>query len=133
MWQRIQTLYLALATGLVAAMFFCKKADDISFISYYPYLILMVIVTLLNLLAISSYSHRIFQMRTAILSAIIAVALQAWLAVDFLATHAERIFHVAAIFPIVAVILNVLAARAIFSDELMVRSAGRLRGPKRKK
>ena len=133
MWQRIQTLYLALATGLLAAMFFCNKADDVSFISYYPYLVLIASVLLLNLLALTSYKHRIFQMRTARLSAIIAVALQAWIAVDFLATHSERIFHVAAIFPIVAVILNVLAARAIFSDELMVRSAGRLRGPKKKR
>ncbi|MCQ2187225.1 MAG: DUF4293 domain-containing protein [Bacteroidales bacterium] len=133
MWQRIQTIYLALATGLLAAMFFCNKADDVSFISYYPYLILMIIVVLLNLLALTSYKHRIFQMRTAILSAIITVALQAWIAVDFLATHSERIFHVAAIFPIVAVILDILAARAIFSDELMVRSAGRLRGPKKKR
>lgn len=133
MWQRIQTIYLALATGLLAAMFFCNKADDVSFISYYPYLILMIIVVLLNLLALTSYKHRIFQMRTAILSAIITVALQAWIAVDFIATHSERIFHVAAIFPIVAVILDILAARAIFSDELMVRSAGRLRGPKKKR
>lgn len=133
MWQRIQTIYLALATGLLAAMFFCNKADDVSFISYYPYLILMIIVVLLNLLALTSYKHRIFQMRTAILSAIITVALQAWIAVDFTATHSERIFHVAAIFPIVAVILDILAARAIFSDELMVRSAGRLRGPKKKR
>lgn len=122
-----------MATGLLAAMFFCNKADDVSFISYYPYLVLIASVLLLNLLALTSYKHRIFQMRTAILSAIIAVALQAWIAVDFLATHSERIFHVAAIFPIVAVILNVLAARAIFSDELMVRSAGRLRGPKKKR
>ena len=133
MCQRIQTIYLALATGLLAAMFFCNKADDVSFISYYPYLILMIIVVLLNLLALTSYKHRIFQMRTAILSAIITVALQAWIAVDFIATHSERIFHVAAIFPIVAVILDILAARAIFSDELMVRSAGRLRGPKKKR
>ena len=133
MWQRIQTIYLALATGLLAAMFFCNKADDVSFISYYPYLILLIVVVLLNLLALTGYKHRIFQMRTAILSAIITVALQAWIAVDFMATHSERIFPVAAIFPIVAVILDVLAARAIFSDELMVRSAGRLRGPKKKR
>ena len=26
MWQRIQTLYLAIATGLVVALFFCVKS-----------------------------------------------------------------------------------------------------------
>ena len=37
------------------------------------------------------------------------------------------------IFPIVAVILDFLAARSILADELLVRSADRLRSAKRKK
>lgn len=133
MWQRIQTLYLAVSTGLLAAMFFCNKADDISFISYLPYLILLIVTVLLNILALTCYKFRIFQMRTAVLSALIALALQAWLVVDFIATHNERLFHIPAIFPIVAVILNFLAARSILADEMIVRSASRLRAAKRKK
>lgn len=121
-----------MATGLLAAMFFCNKADDISFISYLPYLILLVVATLLNLLALSSYKFRIFQMRTAVLSALIVLALQAWLVVDFIATHNERLFHVPAVFPIVVVILNFLAARSILGDELLVQSASRLRSAKKK-
>lgn len=127
MWQRIQTLYLAIATGLLGAMFFTCKADDISFISYFPYLILLIVVTLLNLLALTTYKHRIFQARTAILSALIALGLQGWIAVDFIATHSERLFHLPCVFPIVAAILNIIAARKIFSDEQLVRSSSRLR------
>lgn len=127
MWQRIQTLYLATATGLLISMFFTNKADDISFISYFPHLILLIITTLLNLLALTTYKHRVFQARTAVLSALITLGLQGWLVVDFIATHSERIFHLPCVFPIVVVILNVLAARRIFSDELLVRSASRLR------
>ena len=127
MWQRIQTLYLAIATGLLIAMFFTNKADDISFISYFPYLILLIVTTLLNVLALTTYKHRIFQARTAVLSALITLGLQGWLVVDFIATHSERLFHLPCVFPIVVVILDVLAARRIFSDELLVRSASRLR------
>lgn len=133
MWQRIQTLYLFLSTALLGSMFFCNKAGDIPFTRYTPYLILMIIILLLSLLALTTYKHRIFQMRTAILVALITLAFQAWLVVDYFATAGDPVFHVPAIFPLVCVILDCLAAKGIFADELMVRSASRLRAAKRKK
>ena len=133
MWQRIQTLYLAISTALIAAMFFCNKAGDISYVSYWPYLVLLVLITLLSVLALTTYKIRVFQVRTTVLAAIITLALQAWLVVDFVITGNDPLFHVTAIFPLVAVILDVLAARGIWADELMVRSSSRLRSSKRKK
>ena len=133
MWQRVQTLYLALSTGLAAAMFFCDKAQGISFISYWPYLVLMVIIILLDILALTTWKFRVFQVRTAVLAALLTLALQAWLVVDFVVTKNDPLFHVTALFPIVAVILDIMAARGIWADELMVRSASRLRSSKRKK
>ena len=132
MWQRVQTLYLALSTALIAAMFFCNKAGDISFISYWPYLILLILITLLNILALGTWKFRVFQVRTAVLSALLTLALQAWLAVDFIITGNNPLFHVTAVFPLLAVILDILAARGIWADELMVRSSSRLRSSKRK-
>ena len=110
MWQRIQTLYLLLATGLVAALFFCKKAGDIPYTEYWPYLILLILTGFLQVLA-----------------------LQGWLVFDFIASHNEPVFSVTAVFPVVAAILDFLAARNILADEIMVRSADRLRAAKRKK
>lgn len=133
MWQRIQTLYLFLSTALMASLFFCDKAEGIPFIKYVPYLILLIIIVLLDFLALTTYKHRIFQMRTAVLAAIITIALQAWLVIDFFATYQDVMFRVPAVFPIVSVILNFLAARNIMADELMVRSASRLRSAKRNK
>ena len=133
MWQRVQTLYLAISTALIAAMFFCNKAGDISFVSYWPYLVLLVVITLLNILALTTYRFRVFQVRTAVLAALVTLGLQAWLVVDFVLSGNDPLFHVAAIFPLVAVILDVLAARGIRADELMVRSSDRLRSAKRKK
>jgi peptidoglycan/LPS O-acetylase OafA/YrhL len=133
MWQRVQTLYLAISTALIAAMFFCNKAGDISFVSYWPYLVLLVVITLLDILALTTYRFRVFQVRTAVLAALVTLGLQAWLVVDFVLSGNDPLFHVAAIFPLVAVILDVLAARGIWADELMVRSSDRLRSAKRKK
>ena len=133
MWQRIQTLYLILATGLVAALFFCAKAGDITYTEYWPYAILLIVIAFLQVMATTTWKHRIFQMRTASLAAIILIGLQAWLVVDFITTHNDPVFHVTAVFPIVAAILDFLAARSILADEMLVRSADRLRAAKRKK
>lgn len=133
MWQRIQTLYLAVSTVLSVLMLFCDKAGDISFVSYVPYLILIILISLLNLLALTTWKFRVFQFRTAILSSLLAIALQAWLVVDFIVTGNDPMFHVAAVFPVIMVIFNILAARGIWADELMVRSASRLRAAKRRK
>ena len=133
MWQRIQTLYLLLATGLVVALFFCPKAGDIPYTDYWPFLVLLIITGFLQVMALTTYKHRIFQMRTSVLSAIILIALQGWLVYDFIATHNDPVFYVTAVFPVVAAILDFLAARGILADELLVRSASRLRAAKRKK
>ena len=133
MWQRVQTLYLLLATGLVAALFFCTKAGDITYTEYWPYAILLIVIAFLQVMATTTWKHRIFQMRTASLAAIILIGLQAWLVVDFITTHNDPVFHVTAVFPVVAAILDFLAARSILADEMLVRSADRLRAAKRKK
>ena len=133
MWQRIQTLYLFLSTVLSALMFFFDKAPGVRSTAYIPYAVLMVIILLLNLLALTTYKFRIFQFRTAVLAALISFAFQVWIAVDFFTADSSLIFNMTAVIPVISVILNVLAARNIMADELMVRSSDRLRSAKRKK
>ena len=133
MWQRIQTLYVFISTVLSVLMLFLEKADGVTFTSYVPYLVLIIIISLLNILALTTWKFRVFQMRTSNLSAIISVALQAWLAVDYFTTHDVLIFHVTVLFPLAVVVLNILASRNIFADELLVQSASRLRSSKRRK
>ena len=133
MWQRVQTLYLFLATALIAALFFCHKAGDVFYTDYWPYLVLLLVVAFLNVMALTTYKHRIFQMRTATLSAIILLGLQVWLVVDCIKTHNTPVFSLTAVFPIVAMILNLLAARGILADELLVRNSSRPRAAKRGK
>ena len=143
MWQRIQTLYLAIATGLILSMFFTVKAvvpaadgsvaASYKFISYIPYLILLIVIALLDLLALTTWKQRVFQLRTAILAALVTLALQVWLVVDYLATSDTMVFRIAAVFPIVAVILDLMAARRIHADQLLVESFSRLRSDKRRR
>ena len=143
MWQRVQTLYLAISTILVALLFFVPKAvsfagdgsvaNTVSFTSYLPYLVLTVVVTLLNILALTTWNFRIFQLRTATLAALITAAFQAWLVVDFLMTRTEVVFRIYALFPLFAVIFDLLAVRGIFADQMLVESAASLRKSRRER
>ena len=141
MWQRLQTLYLCIATGLIAALFFSVKAFtlgpggvhsvDLTYIKYTPYLILLILITILQLLAVFTFNARVFQMRTAVLSAILMIALQAWIGVDYFTADKEWIFKFTAVFPLVAAILNFIAARLVLRDQLLVESVSHLRSRKK--
>jgi signal transduction histidine kinase len=141
MWQRLQTLYLCIATGLIVALFFSVKAFtlgpggvhsvELTYIKYTPYLILLILITILQLLAVFTFNARVFQMRTAVLSAILMIALQAWIGVDYFTADKELIFRFTAVFPLVAAILNFIAARLILRDQLLVESVSHLRSRKK--
>lgn len=141
MWQRLQTLYLCLATGLVVALFFSVKAftlgpggihaAELTYVKYTPYLILLILITILQLLAVFAFNARVFQMRTAVLAAILMIALQAWIGVDYFTADKEWIFKFTAVFPLVAAILNFIAARYILRDQLLVESVSHLRSRKK--
>lgn len=122
-----------ISTVLMGMMIFCNKAQGIAYNAYWPYVVMLVIITVLNILALTSWKFRIFQMRTAVLSAIITLAFQAWLAVDYFTAADDMVFNITAVFPVVSVIFDLLAARGILADELMVRSSSRLRSAKRKR
>ena len=141
MWQRIQTLYLAIATGLVVTLFFGVKsftvgpggahADEVKYISFIPYLILLIVAGLLQLIALFTFNVRVLQMRTAVLAGLVLLGLQAWLAIDYFAAPDQVVFKWTAVFPAVAAILDFIAARYILRDQLLVESITRLRSRKK--
>jgi len=130
-----------MATGLIAALFFSVKAFtlgpggihavELTYVKYTPYLILLILITILQLLAVFTFNTRVFQMRTAVLSAILMISLQAWIGVDYFTADKTLIFKFTAVFPIVAAILNFIAARYILRDQLLVESVSHLRSRKK--
>ena len=142
MWQRVQTLYLAVASVLVGSMFFCKFATilgpqgesvDIMYYEKLPFLLFLISLFSANVIALFTFRSRMLQMRVSVLAVLLLVGFQVWLGVDFFRHKNEMVFSFTAVFPIVAAILDVLAARNIFLDEAMVQSASRLRASKRRK
>ena len=70
-------------------------------------------------------------MRTAVLAGLLLLALQGWLAVDYFAAAEGVIFRWTAVLPIISAILDFMAARCIFRDQLLVESITRLRSKKK--
>ncbi len=141
MWQRIQTLYLAVAVALTAVLLAGNAAaqtgaDGLVMIKYTaiakPYmLILLIVLTLIEAVALLSFKVRILQMRLAVVAGLIAFGLQAWLGVMYF-TSPGYVFRWTVIFPLLIAICDFLAARGAFQDQLVVESAQRLRSRRKR-
>ena len=141
MWQRIQTLYLAISFGLVLGLCFgtaynVANPDGMISVSYWqlqkPYFgILLGVLTALVGLALVSFKSLILQMRLSTLGAIVALGMEGWLAWMYF-TWDGPTFSWSIIFPLVIFISNLMAARGCFQDQLMVESVYRVRERRRK-
>jgi hypothetical protein len=72
------------------------------------------------------YRKRILQMRFNIFNSILLVALQGFI-VYYIIQGTDLIFAVQSVFPVISLILSILAIRSILKDELRVMSQNRLR------
>ena len=137
MWQRIQTLYLAVSTVLLFILFFndaytVAAPDGMQYVKYLqiqkPYFgILLGILFAMTLLALVTFKVRILQMRLATLSGLVALGMTGWLAYYYFTAPDTVTFKWTVIFPLIVAICNFLAARGCFQDQLMVESAYRIR------
>ncbi|MCQ2186113.1 MAG: DUF4293 domain-containing protein [Bacteroidales bacterium] len=142
MWQRYQTLLLAVATLLVASLFWCNIAnvlqadgsvEHIAYTSRPVFKIWLVLLTVLHVLALGGYKWRMKQIRVVIFTAIVTLGFQLWLLVYYFQTRDSQIMSWTALFPLLACALDVYAARNILMDEFLVQSAKGVQRSKRKK
>lgn len=134
-------MYLGIAVALLATLFFSDVAviitpgeeQRVAYVEKTEYVILLAVALASSALALFSFRRRMFQLRMAAVSAVVSLGLQGWLVHDYFKAGEELVFRYNAIFPVICVILLVLAIRGIFADELMVRSASHLRGGKRRR
>jgi hypothetical protein len=127
MIQRIQTLYLTVALGLMISLFFGVYA------TYTPFIVLTAAVCALLAVTIFLFKARKIQIRLCIYTSLIMLGLQVWMGAVYFKNMASVRFPVTTVFPLVSIILVILALRAIGSDEALVQSYNRLRSGKGKK
>lgn len=140
MWQRIQTLYLAISAVLISVLLFgtayvtVESGESVRYTSLQSpwFAILLGIIALMILIALISFKVRILQMRLSVLSALVALGAQGWLAFLYFSMDGVA-FKWTVIFPLVICISNILAARGCYQDQLMVEAATRIRDSRRKR
>ncbi len=139
MWQRIQTLYLGAATALILSMFFCIFATivgpdgtevTINYSEKWPYVSLMIMMTIAQVAATASFKTFFLQARVATIAALLALGFQLWLGIDILMNRNDMTFSITAVFPLAIAILDFMAAKRSMVDEMTVtavRSAKKVR------
>lgn len=155
MIQRIQTLYLLAVAALTGVLLFVPLADfadggseyrlfafglrDAAGETVVPTLYMGIVIALaaaLALLIVVLYKRRMVQLRLCVAEAVLLVGAQIFAVIHYLlaarmvesfsAFHTQS-FRFAIALPVAALILDLLAARAIFRDEMLVRSLDRIR------
>lgn len=131
MWKRIQTLYIAIATIIIASMFFFRMATiiapggeeiDIMYYDKLAYIVMLIMLLAGGVSSAFSYKNLFLQARVCMLTALMQIGFQIWLAVDFFRFHNDMVFSITMIFPIVSAILNIMAARNILIDGMTVQA-----------
>lgn len=147
MIQRIQTVFMLVASLLIGSLYVQKFADIIVNNELYifnafgilknkeiiysgiPILVFIGIIVALHFIAIFLYKKRILQIRVLAFTIVLLLGL---CGMFFYFTYAsfdemQVAYKVGVAFPIVAIILDWLAIRAIGKDEALVRSLNRIR------
>ena len=155
MIQRIQSLYLVAVVALMAtalltplayfaagsniyelfAFELVNQANDAASQSTIYMGIVVALATIIPLITIFLYKNRMLQIRLCAVELVLLLGAQIFMALYYylgnrmfeqLEFHTQGI-RIAIIFPLVAIILDYLALRAIFKDEMLVRSLDRIR------
>ncbi|MDR0939453.1 MAG: DUF4293 domain-containing protein [Mediterranea sp.] len=148
MIQRIQTVYLLIATGLLITALclplgYFMDASGAQHVfkalgsqladghhSTWGLFVILLLSAIVDVVAILAFAVRVLQIRLTIFCGLLLVGFYiAFVAFYFMLKPDATTFRVgwALCLPLVAIILNLLALRAIARDELMVRAADRIR------
>ena len=154
MWQRIQTVFLAIAIlSLLAAIFFpiwrfsdplgqthtlfplhyTVKQNEVPNTQYFPYsitAILLVASITIAIIQIGKFKNRVLQMKLGALNSLFmagSIASAVIFSNGFIKTFNGGHYGLALWLPGIAVICNLIANRFIRRDERIVRESNRLR------
>jgi len=136
MIQRIQTLFLLGVFLLNGSHFFFTMAyntgEKIRYSGFTPFVVLILITSLISLITIFLYRRRMAQIRLTVFNSVIIAAYQIWILFLFFTRPEGSVFSVTALFPLISLMFSILAIKYIGRDEAMIRSANSLRKRRKK-
>ena len=141
-WQRIQTLYLGIATALTAAMFFCTFAIiagpdgseiTIAYREKLSYLVFLIMLVTAQIAATASFKAFFLQARVSMIAGLMAIGFQIWIGTDILRNMNDMSFSFTALFPLLIAALDFMAAKRSLVDEMTITAVRSAKKAKRKK
>lgn len=142
MWQRIQTLYLGIATALIFSMFFCTFATivgpdgaeaTIAYREKLPYLTMLVMLITAHIAATASFKAFFLQARVSVIAGLLAFGFQIWLGIDIIRHIDEMSFSFTALFPLAACALDLMSAKRSLVDEMTIQAVKGVRKARKKR
>ncbi len=154
MWQRKQTVFLAIAIACLVGMIFFPvweakdettrwvlyplyygvKTGDTNSIVYFPYSIIAILgiaAATISTIEIGKFENRLLQLKLGALNSLFMAGCMgsaAYLAIKLIqANHVSGNYGVSLFFPAVAMVCNMIANRFIRKDENLVKDSNRLR------
>ncbi|KAA6322419.1 hypothetical protein EZS27_028037 [termite gut metagenome] len=132
MIQRIQSVYLLLVTGLLIAGMVGIRDMGTGFHSTWGLSVILLVCTLIAFITIFLYKRRILQTKMILFNNILLVGYYIDIITFYFMTKGNpetSSFQLSwtLCFPVIAMIINYLARRAIKRDEAMVKATDRLR------
>ena len=140
MWKKYQTYLIDAATILCVSMFFCRLAAIIGpggeelGIMYYeklPFAVMLIMLLAAGISAIFCHKFPLLQARVCMIAALMQIGFQLWLGIDFFKYHNDMVFSITIVFPLVAAILNIMAARKALVDGMTLTAVKSLKKSKR--
>ena len=128
-WPRMQNVLLAISAFLMLSLLWsrlCYTVDmdgveySIKFTEHVQFLIFTLITFALCIAAICYCKQYILQIRVCIINIIILLGYQIWLVVAFFQLKSAYTFTISALFPLVCIILIILAIRFSWKDASVV-------------
>ena len=152
MIQRIQTLYLLAVAALMAAAVFTPLAYFAAGVEEYKlyafalksatteystiYMgVIVALAAIIPLVNIFLFKNRLLQIRLCAVELVLLVGSAVFMAIYYFLSNrmcsqvefSAHGMHIAIIFPLIAIIFDYFALRAIFKDEMLVKSLDRIR------
>lgn len=152
MIQRIQTLYLLAVAALMATAIFTPLAYFAAGVEEYKlyafslqgaqesystiYMgVIVALAAIIPFVNIFLFKNRLLQIRLCAVELMLLVGSAIFMAIYYFLSNrmfsqlefSAHGFHIAIIFPLIALVLDYLALRAIFRDEMLVKSLDRIR------
>ncbi|MDR2911650.1 MAG: DUF4293 domain-containing protein [Bacteroidales bacterium] len=147
MIQRIQTVYLIIAGLLAASLLKLRFAEMVINSNFYtfsakgifnnetlllqgmPIMVIIGIIVVLHFVIIAMYKQRVWQIRLTVFTIVLLVVLFGlFLYFAYAGINETQVaLKIPSVFPLVAIIFDLLALRSIRKDEALIRSLNRIR------